>query len=139
MVKKKIVAGKKISFFHLVPFILLFLFFVFFLVTSIIIGLEVKENCKKATNIYQKGCNTSLILLLNDKNRSFKDRNSAIWALGQLGRKESLPELVKYYNGNISPRESLFDNISQYELKKAINLTSGGTNITAIWWRWMIK
>jgi len=72
--------------------------------------------------------------LLKDENRSFKSRNSAIWALGQIGDARALPVLQSFYTGNIPPKESLNDDISQYELKKAINLAGGGTNLTAIFW-----
>ncbi|MDD4026597.1 MAG: HEAT repeat domain-containing protein [Candidatus Shapirobacteria bacterium] len=77
-----------------------------------------------------------MISLLEDENRGFRARNSAIWALGQLGNPNSLPTLQKFYTGNIPDREPLDKTISQYELKKAINLTSGGKNITAIFWRY---
>jgi hypothetical protein len=72
---------------------------------------------------------------LEDENRSFKARNSAIWALGQFGDSRALPVLEKYYTGNIPDREPLNGTISQYELKKAIKLAKGGTNISAFIWR----
>jgi hypothetical protein len=40
------------------------------------------------------------------------------------------------YTGNIPPREPLDAMISQYELRKAVDLTSGGTNMLAIFWRY---
>jgi len=55
-----------------------------------------------------------------------------------LGDSRALPTLQKYYTGNIPNREPLDGVISQYELKKAINLTSGGVNLTAIFWRYGI-
>jgi len=55
--------------------------------------------------------------------------------LGQLGDNRTLPVLQSYYTGDIPEREPLDKTISQYELKKAINLTSGGFNMSAIIWR----
>jgi hypothetical protein len=108
----------------------------FFVITCSWIGYEVKQQCRDAQSQYGGDCTESLIALLNDENRGFKDRNSAIWALGQLGDPIALPVLQSYYTGNIPDREPLAKTISQYELKKAVNLTSGGFNITAFMWRW---
>jgi hypothetical protein len=55
--------------------------------------------------------------------------------LGELGDSRALPTLKSLYTGNIPERESLYKTISQYELKKAIALTSGEPNITAFIWR----
>jgi len=112
----------------------------FFIITCSWIGYEVKQQCKDAKEQYlsQDGdCVTALIHLLNDEGKGFKARNSAIWALGQLGDARALPVLQSYYTGNIPPREPLSKTISQYELKKAIQLTNGGLNISAIIWRTM--
>jgi hypothetical protein len=112
-----------------------FFFFLFFLATSIQIGYSVKKHCKIAQEKYPGDCVEALIFFLNDENNDFRSRNSAIWALGQLGDNRALPVLEKYYTGNIPPRGSLGSAISQYELKKAINLASGGLNISAFVWR----
>jgi HEAT repeat protein len=76
-----------------------------------------------------------LISLLKDENKGFRERNDAVWALGQLGDSRALPVLRKFYTGDIPEVELLDGVISQYELKKAINLTSGGVNISAFIWR----
>jgi hypothetical protein len=77
--------------------------------------------------------------LVKDNNQSFRNRNSAIWALGQLGDPQALPILQSLYTGMIPDREPLDAGISQYELKKAINLVNGGTNISAPVWRYGFK
>lgn len=112
------------------------IFLLFFVITCSWIGFDVKQRCRDAQSQYGGDCTESLISLLNDENRGFKDRNSAIWALGQLGDSRALPVLQSYYTGNIPDREPLAKTISQYELKKAINLTSGDLNITSFMWRW---
>lgn len=123
------------------------IFLLFFIIGCVWIGYEVKKQCQDAKREYptssrlsrdfegQVDCVEALISVLNDENKSFRIRNSAIWALGQLGDSRALSVLQGYYTGNIPQREPLDKTISQYELKKAINLTKGGFNITAIFWR----
>lgn len=107
----------------------------FFVVTCFWIGRSVKRQCQEAKRVYPGDCVEALITLLNDESRGFRERNSAVWALGQLGDRRALPVLESYYTGNIPPRESLDKTISQYELKKAVKLTSGGFNASAVFWR----
>lgn len=107
----------------------------FFIVVSFQIGHDVKSQCESSQSEYNGDCIDALITVLNYESKSFRARNSAIWALGQLGDKRTLPVLQKYYTGIIPSKEPLDKAISQYELKKAINLTSGGFNITAFIWR----
>ena len=107
----------------------------FFVIACTWIGYDIKNQCRQAQKDYGGACHQALAKLLTDENRSFSSRNSAIWALGQLGDPVSLPLLQSFYTGNIPDREPLNQMISQYELKKAINLVGGGTNITAIFWR----
>ncbi|MFZ2664418.1 MAG: HEAT repeat domain-containing protein [Patescibacteria group bacterium] len=111
------------------------IFFLLFFIGCSWIGYEVKNQCQNARRAYGSDCVESLILLLKDERKGFRERNNAIWALGQLGDNRALPILQSYYTGNIPQREPLDGTISQYELKKAINLTSGGTNISAFIWR----
>jgi hypothetical protein len=108
----------------------IFLLFAVILVTFI--GFDVQNRCQEAKREYGGDCTEALISLLNDTNRGFAPRNYAIWALGQFGDSRALPVLQSYYTGNIPPREPYNQGISQYELKKAIHLTSGGINIPGI-------
>lgn len=115
------------------------IFLLFFFITCVWIGYEAKSTCQDAQREYGGDCVPALITQLEDESRGFRVRNHAIWALGQLGDPRALPVLQNYYTGNIPDREALDGTISQYELKKAINLTSGGLNITAPIWRSGIK
>lgn len=110
-------------------------FMIFIIIMSLYIGHDVDAMCKHAQDKYHLPCVDSLVLLLDNPNESYKDRNSAIWALGQLGNEKSLPTLHKYYTKDIPNKESLEKDISQYELKKAISLASGSTNIARLIWR----
>jgi hypothetical protein len=111
------------------------IFLLFFFITSVWIGYEANNLCQKAKWQYGGDCTEALIAQLNDENQGFRTRNHAIWTLGQIGDNQALPVLQSYYTGNIYSREPLDEMISQYELKKAINLIDGGTNISAFVWR----
>ncbi|MFC1649896.1 HEAT repeat domain-containing protein [Patescibacteria group bacterium] len=119
------------------------LFTFMFVITSTWIGFEVEQDCAIAIDRYggnspqanesgRAGCTEALIAHLEDESNSYKSRNSAIWGLGQVGDEKALPTLEKYYTGNIPDREPINEVISQYELSKAINLCSGGFNITKL-------
>ena len=111
------------------------LFILFFVITCTWIGYDVKNQCLQTRKDYHGTCVESLTKLVQDQNRSFASRNSAILALGQLGDSSALNVLQNLYTGNIPDREPLNETISQYELQKAIKLLNGGTNLTAIFWR----
>jgi HEAT repeat protein len=111
------------------------IFVLFFVITCSWIGYEIRNQCLSAKREYGGDCVEASISLLNDENRGFRARNDAIWVLGQLGNKQALPVLEEYYTGNIPEREPLDLSISQYELKKAINLTRGGFNIASLVWK----
>jgi len=115
------------------------LFLLFFLITCTWIGFDVKSNCVSAKVDYGGNCTQAYISLLQDTNRSFRSRNQAIWALGQLGDISALQVLQSFYTGIIPDREPLNQFISQYELQKAIKLLNGGTNLTAIFWRFGLE
>jgi len=108
------------------------IFLLFFIIVCAWIGYEVKDLCLEAGREYQGDCVESLTALLGDESKGFRMKNEAIWALGQLGDRRALPVLQSYYTGVIPEREPLDKSISQYELKKAINLAGGGFNITAM-------
>ncbi|OGD54404.1 hypothetical protein A3J78_00070 [Candidatus Beckwithbacteria bacterium RBG_13_35_6] len=110
-------------------------FILFFLITSIIIGIDVKKQCQEAEAEYQGDCVEVLMQTLDDESNSLRQRNLAIWALGQLGDKKALPILRKYYTGQIPDKEPYDKTLSQYELKKAIKLLEDGLNLTAFIWR----
>lgn len=107
----------------------------FFVIGVTWIGFDVKSQCQQARREYGGDCTEALIHLVQDDSRGFRVRNEAIWALGQLGDGRARPVLQSLYTGIIPPREPLDAGISQYELRKAVALTSGGQNPLAIFWR----
>lgn len=114
-------------------------FLLIFVISCTWIGFDVKNQCQIATRTYGGDCVTALSALVSDEHRGFRERNNAIWALGQLGDSRAYPLLKTMYTGNIPDREPLDTMISQYELKKAVALTNGGYNMTAIFWRYGIQ
>lgn len=103
------------------------------------IGFDVKNQCEEARAQYGGECIAALSRTVEDGNQSFKRRNDAVWALGQLGDRRALPVLLRNYTGIIPDREPYNSVLSQYELKKAINLSKGGMNIGAFFWRYGIQ
>lgn len=76
-------------------------FLLFFAVSAFWIGYEVRSQCRNATETYSGDCVAALVQLLDDEGNGFRERNNAIWALGQLGDSRALPALQRYYTGDI--------------------------------------
>jgi hypothetical protein len=109
---------------------------VLFLGVGFWIGSSVRDHCQEMTAAYQQDdCVVALMRAVEDEDLPFGKRNSAVWALGQLGDERALNVLEKYYTANIPDREPWDGVLSQYELSKAINLLDGGFNITFFTWR----
>ncbi len=105
-----------------------------FVISSYLIGSQVKALCKNAQNRYQGDCVQALQKVLTDEASSFHQRNDAIWALGQIGDVRALETLERYYSGEIPKREPYEQVLSQHELKKALKLLRGGFNLTQLVW-----
>lgn len=111
-------------------------FLLIFLITSTWIGVSVKQQCKLAQAQYGGDCTESLLNVFKDEANTLRERNMSVWALGQLGDKRALPVLEKCYTGEIPNREPYDETLSQYELKKAMELLKGGFNLAAFIWRY---
>jgi len=108
--------------------ILVFLFF--FLISVNWIGYCVKSRCELAQRQFEGDCVEALIEFANDEPNSFKERNSAIWALGQLADKRALPFLEEIDQSSFKETPcKLTENICHYEIEKAIKWCTDG-NIT---------
>lgn len=93
------------------------------------ISSEVRNRCNIAQELYEGDCVEALSQVVDDESQSFSDRNYAIWTLGILGDSRAKAVLEKHYTGNIPEREPYDAGLSQYELKKALRILNGGTNI----------
>ncbi|MCK4891932.1 MAG: hypothetical protein KAS78_04645 [Candidatus Pacebacteria bacterium] len=111
-------------------------FLLTFFVSANLIGDEAENRCKIAQKEYRGDCVETLMKLIEDETVEYGEKNSAVWALGQLGDKRALLFLQKYYTGYDNNHRIKYDEaISQYELYKAIKLLDDGFNATAFIWR----
>ena len=125
---------KRVTVKKLLPYALaawLGIIFLSLVIISFWIGFSVKKECQKAQQEYRGDCVEALSAFVEDEKHSFKERNSAVWVLGQLGDPKALPVLKKYYTGEECQHDKF---LCQHELKKAIKLAEGGFNITTLFW-----
>ena len=114
-----------------------FILFIFYFLLSVnLIGYSVKNKCQIAQAKYSGDCVEALISYLDDQTNDFLTRNSAIWALGQLGDERALPVLKKYYTSYSGERCNRSEALAQLELQRAISYFEGNLNITHFFWRW---
>ena len=97
------------------------------------IGHHVKQRCLLAQEKYDGDCVEALISYLDDEENGFGPRNSAVWALGQLGDERALPVLKKYYLADVEDGR-WNETLAQSEIKRAISYMEGKTNITPFFW-----
>lgn len=64
----------------------------------------------------------ALLAYVQSDSHTLKERNHAIWALGQSRDTRALPVLKRYYTGEACIHEQ---DLCQYELKKALELCRG--------------
>jgi hypothetical protein len=94
----------------------------------------VRDTSSKARQAYGGSAVEALGKTVESETSSFKEKNDAVWALGQIADSSALPMLKKFYTGVMPEREPLDKVLSQYELKKAIKWCEQG-NMTS----WMYK
>lgn len=91
------------------------------------------KTCKVAKEKHGGNCQEALVAVLEDEKAAPKEKNDAIWALGQMAEPQSLEVLEKNYAGRVPEgREPLDQVVSQYEIEKAIRWCKGGN-----WTSWM--
>jgi hypothetical protein len=74
----------------------------------------------------------ALIAYVESPTHTLQARARAVWALGQLGDARALPALEKHLTGKACEHDRA---LCQYELRKAIRLCRGSTNMLAFTWR----
>jgi len=99
---------------------------------SLVIGADVRAASRAAVEEHGGEAVEALMACVDDPSHSLTQRNRAIWALGQLGDPRALPVFLKHYSGQTCDHAT---GLCQRELRKAIKLTKGGGNITALIWR----
>ncbi len=97
------------------------------------IYLTVSKTCDSAKEKHGGKCQKALVKVLEDEKANPREKNDAIWALGQMAESESLSALEKIYVGKVPEgREPLDKVVSQYEIEKAIRWVKNGN-----WTSWM--
>ncbi|MGB2864534.1 MAG: hypothetical protein WBC05_14495 [Sedimentisphaerales bacterium] len=89
---------------------------------------SIKEISAEATQQYPGDRVEALITYVNSENHSLRQRNRAVWALGQIGDDRALPVLEKSYTGGPCDHDNL---LCQRELQKAIKKCKSSFNATA--------
>ncbi len=95
------------------------LFFVAFLSLDVWIQLAARDNGTAAMRQFPGDGIDALMALVQSEQHTLKDRNRAVWALGQLRDRRALPVLLTYYTGGPCDHNRY---LCQRELKKAIAL-----------------
>ena len=88
----------------------------------------VKEMSAEAVSQYPGDRVEALMAYVDSDHHSLRQRNRAVWALGQIGDTRALPVLEKYYTGGPCDHAN---SLCQGELGKAIKACSGALNATA--------
>jgi hypothetical protein len=121
------------------PGIIIYALCAFFLAGSITyslicldIAVAINSISSEAVKEYGPDKVQALIAYVDCEDKNLKKRNSAVWALGQIGDKRALNVLIKYYKTKKCNHDQI---LCQYELKKAINGCQGGFNAAG----WMRK
>ena len=118
-VKKVLVYGASICFAFL---------FIVYLWACFSIRLGVKEISAEAAKQYPGDRVEALITYVKSEDHSLRQRNLAVWALGQIRDKRALPVLKQFYTGGPCDH-NLY--LCQGELQKAIKLCQRSFNATA--------
>lgn len=96
------------------------------------IGSAVRDISDEALRDHPGDRIKALVALVESDDHPIRERNRAIWALGQLGDPRALPALERHYTGLTGTEGG---GLSRYELAKAIRLCRGARNLPALMWR----
>ena len=87
---------------------------------------SLNDACAAALQAYPESGDAvaALMIIVQSDSHSLKERNNAVWALGQTRDRRALPVLHTYYTGSECDHSR---ELCQHELDKAIKLCSGET------------
>jgi hypothetical protein len=95
---------------------------------------SVRAVCRLATERYPGDNVEALMAMIEAEDSSYREKNRAIWALGQIGDERALPLLRKLDTDEPQPKPYDTDSyIVQYSVEKAIRQIEDGFIMT----RWM--
>ena len=87
---------------------------------------SVSYHCEAIQVNFGTDCVEGSIKVLESDEYTIKERNEAIYVLGQLADSRALPILESFYEGPPGGKEPLDEVLSQYELQKAIKWCKKG-------------
>jgi HEAT repeat protein len=97
----------------------------------------VQNIAREAQATYAGGPVVALIALVEDEQALFEQRNTAIWALGQIGDRRALPVLEGLHTDEVQhPPYDSTSYIVQYSVEKALKQINGFT-VTKWMYRWL--
>jgi len=118
-----------ISFLGLLTLLMLFCFTFFSIYSS------VESICIQAKHEFNSDCVESLISYIKSESHTIREKNRAVWALGQFADKKALPFLEEIEKSAFSGKQCDLDkDICQYEVKKAIKWCTQGNSTS-----WMYR
>jgi hypothetical protein len=97
----------------------------------LVIGAGVDDVLEKGRVRFSGNDTNALVAMMNSSDIPLKDRNLAVWALGQLGDTRAAASLEKLLTGKPCDHATV---VCQRELRKAIRQCRGGANVTR--WAW---
>ena len=113
-------------------------FIILFAISLRMIYSGVESICEIASNKFETDNVESLISLIESDEFSFKQKNKAIWALGQIGDRRALPLLQKLDTDEIQEKPLDSDlYLVQYSVEKAIRQIDSDFIITRWMYRWL--
>ncbi|MHC4191026.1 MAG: HEAT repeat domain-containing protein [Planctomycetota bacterium] len=104
------------------------LLLILFVMVSWSIRSSVKSICAEATQEHAGDRIEALMAYVDSENHTLRERNHAVWSLGQIGDERALPVLGRFYTGQPCNHDT---SLCQRELGKAIKACKGGLNLTA--------
>jgi hypothetical protein len=98
----------------------------------------VKSICSEAKKEFNGDSVEALMTLIESDKFGFREKNKAIWALGQIGDRRALPLLEKLNTGEVQKAPYNPEKyIVQYTVKKAIKQCKGEFSLTRWTYRWL--
>jgi hypothetical protein len=99
---------------------------------------SVQDISKAAKQRYDGDTVEALMALIESRDASFREKNGAIWALGQIGDKRALPLLERLDTDDLQPRPYDPDQyIVQYSVEKAIRQIQSRASLTRWMYSWL--
>jgi HEAT repeat protein len=123
---RRFVAAKK--FFMYATVCLLAVLFTAYVMICWSIRSSVRQISAEAVSQYPGDRIVALMSYVDSDDHSLRQRNRAVWALGQIGDPRALATLTKWYTGQPCDHDK---SLCQRELAKAIKACNGAFNATA--------